>query len=81
MRLICTALLSGAILTVCPPASSLADTSDGLDRMWECPQAEGSSVYTNKERADCQDLVSINGGLASWQYGNGTDRKDPGLES
>jgi hypothetical protein len=23
-------------------------------RMWECPQADGSSIYTNKERAGCK---------------------------
>jgi hypothetical protein len=26
-------------------------------RMWECPQADGSSVYTNKERAGCKLMV------------------------
>jgi len=32
-----------------PPAESTA--------AWECPQADGSSVYTNKEKAGCRAMV------------------------
>ena len=33
-----------------PPAPGPADT-------WECPLADGGSVYTNKERAGCRELL------------------------
>ena len=33
-----------------PPEPGLADT-------WECPLAAGGSVYTNKERAGCRELL------------------------
>jgi hypothetical protein len=36
-----------------------ADTAERVDpaRMWECTQADGSSMYTNKERAGCKLMV------------------------
>ena len=35
---------------------ALAESSEKFDpaRMWECTQADGSSIYTNKERAGCK---------------------------
>ncbi len=51
-------LLSASMLAVCfPLAPTFAETAEGLETVWECPQADGSSVYTNKERAGCQALT------------------------
>jgi hypothetical protein len=38
---------------------SIADTTEKFDpaRMWECTQTDGSSIYTNKERAGCKLMV------------------------
>jgi hypothetical protein len=37
---------------------AFSDTSSPADfdptQMWECPQADGSAMYTNKERPDCK---------------------------
>lgn len=57
MKLTCTTLFSLAMLAVFPVAPVFANPSEGLDQMWECPQADGSSVYTNKERPGCQALT------------------------
>ncbi|HET9846741.1 MAG TPA: hypothetical protein VFQ02_13370 [Nitrospira sp.] len=49
-------LLLGTMLAS-PASLTLAASSDtpSFDpaRMWECTQADGSSIYTNKERAGC----------------------------
>jgi hypothetical protein len=48
-----------ALVLAAPPA--IADTNETVKfdpaRMWECPQADGSSIYTNKERSGCKLLV------------------------
>jgi hypothetical protein len=48
-----------AVVLAAPPA--IADTNEAVKfdpaRMWECPQADGSSIYTNKERAGCKLLA------------------------
>ena len=49
-------LLSVAMLAGFSVTPLLAET-DGLARVWTCPQADGSTVYTNKERAGCEALM------------------------
>ena len=53
----CFSISIAAALTLAT-ASAFADTTDTEKfdpaRMWECPQADGSSIYTNKERAGCK---------------------------
>lgn len=54
------ALLSATTLVVFVSAPALADTPPPPAEptsTWECPQADGSSVYTNKERAGCRAMV------------------------
>ena len=48
-------LLAAATLAI-GSAPAFADTTEPFDpaKMWECPQADGSSMYTNKERAGCK---------------------------
>jgi hypothetical protein len=55
MRLIRTSLLSTAVLVVTVGAAS-GDVTPGSVTTWDCPQADGSSLYTNKERAGCQAM-------------------------
>lgn len=50
-------LLSAAMLALGPTAPLLADQSETPDAMWACPELDGSSLYTNKERAGCQALT------------------------
>ncbi len=47
----------------------------------ELTQLRNAAVAERMDIARRPDLVSINGGLASWHHGSGTDRKDPGLEA
>jgi hypothetical protein len=48
--------VAAAAIVLAQPA--IADTDDTMKfdpaRMWECTQADGSSMYTNKERAGCK---------------------------
>ncbi len=54
----CMSLLSGAMLVASfPLVPAFAETTERLETVWECPQADGSSIYTNKERAGCQALT------------------------
>ncbi len=46
-----------ALLAVFPVAPAFSDTQIGSGTTWECPQADGSSVYTNKERAGCHAMM------------------------
>jgi hypothetical protein len=47
-------LVAAAMLVViAKPAFSETEKFDPA-KMWECPQADGSSMYTNKERAGCK---------------------------
>lgn len=57
MKRTCVALLSVAILGTCPIAPALAETSEEPDTMWECPQEDGITLYTNKERAGCHAMM------------------------
>ena len=54
-----TLAAAAALVLAAPPA--IADTNETVKfdpaRMWECPQADGSSIYTNKERSGCKLLV------------------------
>jgi hypothetical protein len=54
-----TLAAAAAVVLAAPPA--IADTNEAVKfdpaRMWECPQADGSSIYTNKERAGCKLLA------------------------
>jgi hypothetical protein len=51
--------VAAAALVLAQPA--IADTNDTVRfdpaRMWECTQADGSPIYTNKERAGCKLMV------------------------
>lgn len=54
MRLTQKFLILAAALTVIPTSPALSDTPSESATIWECPQADGSSMYTNnKEKADC----------------------------
>ena len=57
MKRIGFSLLSGAILGMCSIAPAVAETSEELDTMWECPQEGGITLYTNKERAGCHAMT------------------------
>jgi hypothetical protein len=47
-------LVAAAMLVVVAnPALSETEKFDPA-KMWECPQADGSTIYTNKERAGCK---------------------------
>jgi len=53
-------LLSAAALMVSLTVPALADTPPPAVEpadMWECPQADGSSIYTNKEKPGCQAVT------------------------
>jgi hypothetical protein len=55
----CFSLVAATTLVMAAtPAFSVTET-EKFDpaRMWECPQADGSSIYTNKERAGCKLMV------------------------
>ena len=49
--------LLAAMLTVFPVAPAFSDTGSGSGMTWDCPQADGSSIYTNKERAGCRAMA------------------------
>lgn len=70
------ALLSVAILGMCSIAPAVAETSEELDRMWECPQEDGVPLYTNKERAGCQAItlkpLSVFPDLSTMRKSSGT---------
>ena len=46
-----------AILAVFSAAPAFADSESGSGTTWDCPQADGSSIYTNKERAGCHAMT------------------------
>lgn len=59
MRLLQT-LLSAAAIVVFISVPTWADTPPPVPEpssMWECPQADGSLIYTNKERAGCRAMM------------------------
>ena len=49
-------ILVAAIALAMSSIPATAETTEHFDpaKMWECPQADGSSMYTNKERAGCK---------------------------
>jgi hypothetical protein len=46
-----------AMLAVFPVAPAFSDTQSGSDMTWKCPQADGSLIYTNKEKTGCQAMA------------------------
>ena len=52
-------IAAAALVMSAPPA--IADTNETVKfdpaRMWECTQADGSPIYTNKERAGCKPMI------------------------
>jgi hypothetical protein len=46
-----------AMLVVFSAAPVLSDTQPGSDTTWQCPQADGSLIYTNKERNGCHAMT------------------------
>ncbi|HWG96605.1 MAG TPA: hypothetical protein VN647_05940 [Nitrospira sp.] len=46
-----------AILAVFSAAPAFSDTQTGSDVTWKCPQADGSVIYTNKEKTGCQAMA------------------------
>jgi hypothetical protein len=60
MRLTRMSLLSAATLLVFSSGSAIADTPlppTEPATTWECPQADGIAVYTNKEKAGCRAMT------------------------
>ena len=57
MQLRRTYLFLAATLMAFPAWSALADAPPEPTIMWECPQADGTSIYTNKEKAGCTAMV------------------------
>jgi hypothetical protein len=57
MQLLSTLLLSAGMVILLPTAPSLADTLDASDVVWDCPQADGTSRYTNREGAGCHAMM------------------------
>ena len=51
-------ICAGTAALVIAGIPAFADTDESVRfdpaRMWECPQPDGSSMYTNKERAGCK---------------------------
>src|SRR5206468_11736050 len=51
----CFLMVAATLVMAAIPAFSDTETVKfDPARMWECPQADGSSIYTNKERAGCK---------------------------
>ncbi len=46
-----------AMLAVFFATPAFSETESGLGMTWDCPQADGSSIYTNKERAGCHAMA------------------------
>jgi hypothetical protein len=61
MRPFSTFSLVAAAALALAASSTFAETTETVKfdptRMWECTQADGSSIYTNKERAGCKLLA------------------------
>ena len=51
-------LASALVMSFAPSVSAEAPPpAPGPAETWECPMADGSSVYTNKERAGCREMM------------------------
>ena len=46
-----------AMLALFSAGPAYSDTQPGPGTTWECPQADGSSMYTNKERDGCHAMT------------------------
>lgn len=46
-----------AILAVFSAAPASSDASSGSDTTWKCTQADGSLLYTNKEKTGCEAMA------------------------
>lgn len=46
-----------AIFAVFSAAPASSDTPPGSDTIWSCTQADGSLIYTNKEKPGCQAMA------------------------
>ncbi|MDF0676378.1 MAG: hypothetical protein P0120_18895 [Nitrospira sp.] len=46
-----------AMLAAFSAGPAFSDAQPGSGTTWECPQADGSSMYTNKERAGCHAMT------------------------
>lgn len=46
-----------AMLAVLSSAPAFSDTLTGSDTTWKCLQADGSVIYTNKEKTGCQAMA------------------------
>ena len=55
MRLVQGTFLSAAILVALSTGSAWGGTEAG-QMTWKCPEADGSLMYTNKERAGCEAM-------------------------
>jgi len=52
--------LAATTVLIFASAPTFADTPNPTadpSKMWECPQADGSSIFTNKEKAGCRALT------------------------
>ncbi|MGE0645547.1 MAG: hypothetical protein AB7P24_17955 [Nitrospira sp.] len=57
MRLIQGLCLSATILVMTSPVPAFDDASPGGEATWDCTQADGSHLYTNKEKDGCSVLA------------------------
>jgi hypothetical protein len=57
MKRIGVSLFSAVILGMCSMAPAGAETSEELEMMWACPQADGITLYTNNERTGCHAIT------------------------
>ena len=57
MKQIYVSILSAAVLGMCSIAPAVAETSEELETIWECPQPDSITLYTNKERAGCHAMT------------------------
>ncbi len=57
MRSIQASVFLVTVLVVAPTISAWADTPSELATTWECPQADGTSLYTNKEHTGCHAMT------------------------
>jgi len=59
MRQLHTSFLSAAMVVAVCSSPSFADTPPPAEptTTWECQQADGTSIYTNKEKAGCRPMT------------------------
>ena len=54
MKQACVSFFLAVMMLTVSITPAHAETSETI---WECPQADGSTVYTNKEHAGCQAMT------------------------